>query len=210
MNWWSSTQWRLQGIIRWAAHQSHLLSSTANQIRLLLELVTVQSSHAAARTPSKGKENFRNMLLLSAESPNYRSLSTAGGLLMMSFRGPFRASFRCAVSLSQTKLIFKQMHRFYQAGTCSTAMWHQRWILLIISTRLWRTTITFIPRQGAGLGEGEAVFIVIKSQYKLHQKLVQTDKNLRDVTCGRRIGNLVVNENFSCGSLSPSENRVGC
>lgn len=38
----------------------------------------------------------------------------------------------------------------------------------------------------------------------------EEDMNLWDLTCDRRIGNLVLNENFASKFLSHSENRVGC
>lgn len=45
-----------------------LLSSTANHIRLLLELVTVQSSHAAART-HEGESELLKHLSASSRKP---------------------------------------------------------------------------------------------------------------------------------------------
>lgn len=92
MNWQSSTQW-LQGINckRWAARQSPSWTSTANQIRLLLELVTAQPSHAATRTRLKGKVNFKNIFLLPAKSLNSGSTKASRGPLMLSrFRDRFQ------------------------------------------------------------------------------------------------------------------------
>jgi len=101
---------------RWAARQSPSLSSTANQIRLLLELVTLQPSHAA-RTCSKGDVNFQTTFLLPAESPNCESTKASSSPLMLS---SFGAWFRvCSIPLAHQKLIFDPVHRFYRTGMCS-------------------------------------------------------------------------------------------
>lgn len=141
---------------RWAARQSPSLSSTANQIRLLLELVTMQSSHAATRTRSKGKVNFKNIFLLPAESPSYESTNHSSGPLMLS---PFGVWF-------QTKNLFLTKCTGSTRWECvHTAKWYQDWILLVISFLQGCEELQSLlfPGRLQGWGEGEAIVIVIKS-----------------------------------------------
>lgn len=155
MNWQSSTQW-LQGINckRWAARQSPSWTSTANQIRLLLELVTVQPSHAATRTRLKGKVNFKNIFLLPAKSLNSGSTKASRGPLMLS-------RFRDWFQMGSVPLWLKT---YFQTNVVSDKE-IPRWFLLIISTGLWRTEVTFIPRQAAGMGRREAIFYCHEEQF---------------------------------------------
>lgn len=148
---------------RWAARQSPSLSSTANRIRLLMELVTVQSSRAATWTRSKGQVNFKTIFLLPAESPDWSTEASSGPLML----SPSRVWFQmCSVPPSQTEnLLLTKGTGSVRRESVRTAKWHQGWILLIISFLQGCEELTSLlfPGRLQGWQKGKLFFIAIKS-----------------------------------------------